>query len=121
PLVVRAKSPFNLTESGLKIFRRPVIQEFVSNKLDEIINKIKTYKIGSAYQAQELLFAIVDAYKNHSDYKIQLENEAYKVSQHIDVLMKIIAIGIRDDVFKHLPVEVSQINKTDPPKDKKSS
>jgi len=34
------------------------------------------------------------------------ENIAFNESLHIDILMKVIAIGIRDEVFKHLNFKI---------------
>jgi hypothetical protein len=67
----------------------------------------------SAYQAQEALFSVVDSYKTGS-YKINLENEAFETGQHIDILMKVIAIGIRDDVFSKLNLKVENIDNSKP-------
>jgi hypothetical protein len=114
-----SKSPLNLTDMGRKIFNRPKIQEFVKDNTEEIISKMKETKFDSAYQAQEMLFEIVDKFKTER-YKINLENEAFETGQHIDILMKVIAIGIRDEVFARLSLKVDDIDNSKPT-DAKSS
>ncbi len=114
--LAQGSSPLNLTDNGRKIFEDPFLQEFIKDKLEEIINQVKSYKTESAYQAQKVLFAIVDNYKKDPNYKIGFENVAFNYSEHIDILMKVIAIGIRDNVFSHLTVDVSQIDDGDPEK-----
>jgi len=116
--LARGSSPINLTEDGEELFNHPKIQDFVNKKTDEIINKVKSFKIESAYQAQELLFDVVDQYKNDPEFKVGLENVAFAYSQHIDIIMKVIAVGIRDRVFEHLDFEIEQIDNDDPSKNK---
>ena len=111
-----SRSPLTLTDTGQAIFNRPKIQEFVKAKTNEVIEQMKKTPFGSAYQAQEKLFEVVDSYKT-GDYKINLENEAFEAGQHIDILMKVIAIGIRDEVFSALLLSVEDIDKTEPKKD----
>jgi len=106
------KSPLKLTESGLNIFNRPKIQQFVKANLEEITLKMRSNTYDSAYQAQEKLFAIVNSYQTEK-YKINLENEAFETGLHIDILMKIIAIGIRDEIFAKLNVKIEYINNGD--------
>ena len=108
-----SKSPLNLTEPGRKIFERPKIQEFVKDNTEEIFLKMQEIKFESAYQAQEKLFEVVDVYKT-GRYKINLENEAFETGQHIDILMKVIAIGIRNDIFSRLGLKVEDIDNSKP-------
>lgn len=112
PLVV-GKSPSTLTDLGRKIFNRPKIQEFVKNNIEEIFLKMGETKYESAYQAQEKLFEVVATYKT-GRYQINLENEAFEAGQHIDILMKVIAIGIRDQVFSKLGLKVEDIDNSAP-------
>ena len=105
----QTKSPISLTPEGLEMFNSSIIQEFVEANFEEIFLKMKKKTYGSAYHAQENLFAIVGSYKTGKD-KINLENEAFEKGQHIDILMKIIAIGIRDKIFAKLGLNVEEIN-----------
>lgn len=107
------KSPLNLTEPGRKIFIRLKIQEFVKDNTEEIFLKMKETKYESAYQAQEKLFEVVDSYKT-GRYQINLENEAFETGQHIDILMKVIAIGIRNEIFAKLGLKVEDIDNSKP-------
>lgn len=107
------KSPLNLTELGRKIFIRLKIQEFVKDNTEEIFLKMKETKYESAYQAQEKLFEVVDSYKT-GRYQINLENEAFETGQHIDILMKVIAIGIRNEIFAKLGLKVEDIDNSKP-------
>ena len=115
--LANSKSPLNLTELGRKIFNRPKIQEFVTDNTEEIFLKMKETKFDSAYQAQEMLFDVVDKYKAER-YKINLENEAFETGQHIDILMKVIAIGIRDKIFARLGLKVDDIDNSKPTAEK---
>lgn len=108
-----SKSPLKLTDEGLKIFNRPKIQEFVKAKLEEIIQRMKEVPHESAYRAQEALFNVLGYYKT-GDSQVILENEAFETGQHIDILMKVIGIGIRDEVFTKLGISTDEIDKTDP-------
>lgn len=108
-----SKSPLKLTDEGLKIFNRPKIQEFVKAKLEEIIQRMKEVPHESAYRAQEALFNVLEYYKT-GDSQVILENEAFETGQHIDILMKVIGIGIRDEVFTKLGISTDEIDKTDP-------
>lgn len=114
-----SKSPLNLTDLGKSIFTRPKIQEFVKENIEEIALKMKEVKYDSAYQAQEMLFDVVDRFKTER-YKINLENEAFETGQHIDILMKVIAIGIRDDIFARLGLKVDDIDNSKPTEAKSS-
>lgn len=107
------KSPLNLTEPGRKIFIRLKIQEFVKDNTEEIFLKMKETKYESAYQAQEKLFEVVDSYKT-GRYQINLENEPFETGQHIDILMKVIAIGIRNEIFAKLGLKVEDIDNSKP-------
>lgn len=60
-----------------------------------------------------MLFEVVDKFKTER-YKINLENEAFETGQHIDILMKVIAIGIRDEVFARLGLKVDEIDNSKP-------
>jgi len=117
--LANSKSPMNLTKEGQKIFNRPKIQEFVTDNIEEILKKMEEVSYESAYQAQERLFNIVDSYKT-GRYQINLENEAFETGQHIDILMKVIAIGIRDKVFARLRLKVEDIDNSAPLKDQTS-
>ena len=110
------RSPLNLTTEGRKIFARPKIQEFVKANTEEIFLKMNEISYESAYQAQEELFKIVDLYKN-GRYKINLENEAFETGLHIDILMKVIAIGIRNEIFSRLKLKIEDIDRSDPKQD----
>ena len=112
-----SKSPLTLTDKGNEIFNRPKIQEFVKASTFDIVSKMKLLKYDSAYKAQEQLFSIVDSYKE-GNYKINLENEAFETGQNIDTVMRIIAIGIRNDVFDQLNMKVEDIDNSDPAKKK---
>lgn len=111
--ISQSSSPLELNTLGRKIYSRPEIQKFVSKNLNEIISKVKKYKLFSAYQAQEVLFDVVDSYKKGPD-RTELENAAFESAQDIDILMKVIALGIRDEVFKHLEYEINDIDGDDP-------
>lgn len=111
--VSQSASPLELNDLGKKIFNKPEIQKFVEANLQSIIDKVKSYKLHSAYQAQEILFDVVDEYKKGS-YRTILENVAYESAQHIDILMKVIGLGIRSEVFKHLDFEEREIDEGDP-------
>lgn len=113
--VSNSQSPLKLNDLGNKIFEREEIQNFVKKYLPEIVKKIKSYKFHSAYEAQEILFSIVSSYKE-GESKTSLENAAYDSAQHIDILMKVIALGIRDEIFKDLEYDVDDIDKSDPKK-----
>ena len=117
--VSRSSSPLELNETGKKIFNREEIQNFVSINLDDIIVSVRSYTLHSAYQAQEILFDVVEQYKKGA-YRTILENAAFESAQHIDILMKIIALGIREQVFKELKFEIEEIDDDDPSKKKKS-
>jgi c-di-AMP phosphodiesterase-like protein len=117
--LANSKSPSNLTDLGRKIFNRPKIQEFVKDNTEEIFSKMKAVKYESAYQAQEKLFDVVDSFKT-GRYKINLENEAFETGQHIDILMKVIAIGIRDEIFARLGLKVEDIDNSKPTEAKTS-
>jgi hypothetical protein len=80
---------------------------------------MKAVKYESAYQAQEKLFDVVDSFKT-GRYKINLENEAFETGQHIDILMKVIAIGIRDEIFARLGLKVEDIDNSKPTEAKTS-
>jgi hypothetical protein len=110
-----SKSPLTLTDKGNEIFNRPKIQEFVKANKNDIISKMKALNYDSAYKAQEKLFTIVDSYKG-GNYKINLENEAFETGQNIDIIMRIISIGIRNDVFNQLEMKVEDIDNSDPTK-----
>ena len=111
--LAKGSSPLNLTKKGRELFDDSYVQQFVKNEFDEIISQVKSTRAESAYQAQEVLFTVVDKYKENPKYKVDLENVAFNSGQHIDILMKIIAIGIREDVFSHLTVDVADINETE--------
>ena len=112
--LVKNSSPLNLTDMGRKMFAREAIQEFVSKKFADIIAKMQEHKFETAYQAQESLLSVVDGFKEDATYKTILENEAFQTGQHIDILMKVIAIGLRDRVFESLKLNVHDIDTSDP-------
>jgi hypothetical protein len=114
--VMKSKSPLSLTDEGLKIFRRDKIQVFVKSSFEEIVQKMKDIPHESAYRAQDALFGVLVVYGKDSRYQSILENEAYETGQHIDILMKIIAIGIRDEVFSRIGMSTADIDATDPNK-----
>lgn len=111
--LANSKSPVKLTDLGLQIFDRQKIQEFVKANYDEILTKMKSFKLSSAYEAQEKLFTLIDGYKN-GKYKNELESEAFETGQHIDILMKVIAIGIRDRLFSEINFNIADIDKNNP-------
>jgi hypothetical protein len=110
-----SQSPLVLTPEGLKIFNREAIQQFIKDVMSLIIDRMKNTQHENAYRAQESLFTVVDSFKN-SPYQTILENEAFQTGQHIDILMKLIAVGIRDQVFKEIGFTPDEIDKTDPSK-----
>ncbi|NQU87434.1 MAG: hypothetical protein HQ541_16900 [Mariniphaga sp.] len=108
------QSPVKLTKLGVDIYAKEQIKKFVAEKFDEILSRLNDAKPISAYGAQEQLFDIVNSYKNDKEYKVILENEAFKAGQHIDILLKVIAIGMRDEVFNQLHFNVDHIDETNP-------
>lgn len=112
--LARGSSPLNLTKEGKELFDDPMVQQFIKAELDKIIDQVKATRAESAYQAQEVLFKVVEQYKDHPGYRVDLENVAFNTGHHIDILMKVIAIGIREDVFNHLTVDIADIDNSDP-------
>jgi hypothetical protein len=115
-----SKSPLTLTEAGRKIIERPKVQEFIKNTFEQVMMHMNSSKFDSAYQAQEKLFSVMNDFKEGA-YKINLENEAFETGQHIDILMKVIAIGIRDEVFARLNLKVEDIDNSEPKIEKAAS
>jgi hypothetical protein len=107
------KSPLQLNEFGLKIFKDPEIQEFVKSYYEAFKNSLIELKPESAYQAQERLLEIVDKLKFEANCQKKIENFAFNAGIQVEILLKVIAIGIRDQILSEIGFSPEEIDKTE--------
>jgi hypothetical protein len=110
----QSKSPLQLNENGLKIFNEPEIKEFVKKYYDLFKNNLIALNPETAYQAQQKLLEVVDKLKFEPDCQKMIENFAFNSGLQVEILLKLIAIGIRDQILSEIGFSPDEIDKTEP-------
>lgn len=100
--VSKSNSPVTLNDAGHEILTKTNIGTFADEHYPEILSKVKALNPENAYQAQEVLLAVVGRYKRNDECKFKLQQTAFACGYDIDSMLLVAALSIRDRVISDL-------------------
>jgi len=109
-------SPRYLNDYGKKILKDSGIEYFIEKHYDEIVKIVKEEDITNAYKAEETIIDVLARYKDRDEYIGEFETRAFKGGTDVSTLLFVVAIHIRDKIFKSIGLKVEDIDKDKPKK-----
>lgn len=114
-----SNSPRQLNAEGKKVLENSGIAPLVEEKFDEILKKVEDTRPENAYQAEKVIFDVVDALIEDEAIKDAVENGAFQSGYPVAGVLFVGGLYIRDRVLKELGFTAEEIDKHVPRKSNK--
>ena len=111
-----SNSPRVLNELGKKVLVDSAIDTTLEPYFDEILTSVKKRNPENPYQAQEILFDVVQGLKELDSIRPAVENGAFLSGHSPEEVLYVGALNLRDRIIGALGLQVDDIDKHDPAK-----
>lgn len=109
--ITQANSPIRLNKEGTRILKQSKIASVIQEKLEFIIEQVKTKSPKNAYQTQEYLFDVISLLKKDKALIERIENGAFLSGSDIETVLYAGVLNVRDIVIKELGFNLWDIDK----------